>query len=75
MQEEVESALDAAGQLHPLALLYETKGMLSLALQVWQTLAHDARVGDSQVVAAGEAARLLEISSDSALVLQHLQWV
>ncbi|XP_024378874.1 vacuolar sorting protein 3 isoform X3 [Physcomitrium patens] len=73
--EEVESALEAAGQLHPLALLYETKGMLSLALQVWQTLAHDARVGDSQVVAVGEAARLLEISSDSALVLQHLQWL
>jgi hypothetical protein len=73
--EEVESTLRAAGQLHPLALLYETKGILPLALQVWQTLALDNGGGDSQMVAAREAARLLESSSDSALVLQHVEWL
>ncbi|KAG0575358.1 hypothetical protein KC19_VG339500 [Ceratodon purpureus] len=72
--EEVETTLKAAGQLHPLALLYETKGILSLALQVWQTLALDG-AGEPQMVAAKEAARLLESSSDSALVLQHTEWL
>lgn len=75
MQEEVESTLRAANQLHPLALLYETKGILPLALQVWHTLALDNGGGDSQMVAAREAARLLESSSDSALVLQHVEWL
>lgn len=75
MQEEVESTLRAANQLHPLALLYETKGILPLALQVWHTLALDNGGGDSQMEAAREAARLLESSSDSALVLQHVEWV
>lgn len=75
MQEEVETTLKAAGQLHPLALLYETKGILPLALQVWKTLALDNGVGDSQMVSAREAARLLESSSDSVLVLQHVEWV
>ena len=37
-QEEVENLLKESGQLRVLAFLYEAKGMLPLALQVWQTL-------------------------------------
>ena len=34
----MENLLKESGQLRVLAFLYETKGMLPLALQVWQTL-------------------------------------
>ncbi|BBM96839.1 vacuolar protein sorting-associated protein 3 [Marchantia polymorpha subsp. ruderalis] len=85
--EEVENLLKGAGQLRALALLYESKKLWNLALQVWQTLAHtpynswgsaNHQVGNlsyRQVAAATEAARLLEESSDSKLVLLHLSWI
>lgn len=75
MQEEVETVLKAAAQLRPLALLYESKCLFSSALQVWQTLALENSTMDLHMVAASEAARLLESSSDSGLVLQHTGWV
>jgi hypothetical protein len=91
MQEEVETTLKAAAQLHPLALLYESKGLYTSALEVWRTLAlndfrgfsslQTSRTGlsmkavEPQQMVAEEAARLLEASSDSSLVLQHVGWV
>ncbi|CAM6087801.1 unnamed protein product [Calypogeia fissa] len=90
--EEVESFLKGAGQLHALALLYESKGLWSLALQVWKTLAHTPdsparypnggmrkhqvrRSSSEQAVAVTEAVRILEQSSDTDLVLQHISWI
>lgn len=88
----MESSLRDAGQLHALALLYESKSLWSRALQVWQTLAYTPglparpreggmrkqqvrRASSEQAVAVTEAVRLLEQSSDTDLVLQHISWV
>ncbi|KAL2652733.1 hypothetical protein R1flu_020861 [Riccia fluitans] len=82
--DEVENLLKGAGQLRALALLYESKRLWSSALQVWQTSALDPNdssaggrrsLNSRQVGAAKEAARLLEESSDIALVLEHLNWI
>lgn len=94
VQEEVEDLLQKSGKLRTLGFLYETKGMVEQALQVWQTLAdcndcmpvHARRLQEIkstgqiqtpilQLASAGEAARLLEGSSDGSLVLTHLKWV
>lgn len=79
MQEEVETTLKAAAQLRPLALLYESKDLIGSALQVWESFAlakwDDERAEVNPATGAGEAARLLELSSESALVLQHVGWV
>lgn len=92
--EEVEDLLQKSGKLRTLGFLYETKGMVEQALQVWQTLAdcndcmpvHARRLQEIkstgqiqtpilQLASAGEAARLLEGSSDGSLVLTHLKWI
>lgn len=89
LQEEVEGLLKSSGQLRTLAMLYENKELVLPALQVWQSLAlrqvpGQRTVGKSadtvsaqgnvETEAATEAARLLEVSNDSDIVLDHISW-
>lgn len=86
LQEELETLLDDSGHLRTLAFLYASKGMSSKALSVWRILARNYSSGlwedpskDSDIscreIAAVEASKILEESSDQTLVLQHLGWV
>ncbi|XP_057981960.1 vacuolar sorting protein 3 [Malania oleifera] len=87
--EELEMLLDDSGHLRALAFLYSSKGMSSKALAIWRILArnyssglwkdpvveYDAHVASGKEMAAVEASKILEESSDQDLILQHLGWI
>ncbi|KAJ4832081.1 hypothetical protein Tsubulata_009852 [Turnera subulata] len=87
--EELETLLDDSGHLRTLAFLYASKGVSSKALAIWRILARNYSSGlwkdtaadsnsnvlSGREIAAIEASKILEESSDQDLVLQHLGWV
>ncbi|XP_073129655.1 vacuolar sorting protein 3 [Henckelia pumila] len=87
--EELEPLLHESGHLRALAFLYAGKGMSDEALTIWRILARNYSTsyhkGQYEVtgslkplspeMAAIEASRILEESSDEDLVLQHLGWI
>ncbi|XP_073027429.1 vacuolar sorting protein 3-like [Primulina eburnea] len=87
--EELEPLLHESGHLRTLAFLYTGKGMSDKALAIWRILARNYSTSYhkdqyevtgsleplSPEMAAIEASRILEESSDQDLVLQHLGWI
>ncbi|KAG9129405.1 hypothetical protein Leryth_018472 [Lithospermum erythrorhizon] len=84
--EELETLLNESGHLRTLAFLYASKGMNSKALSIWRLLARNPSSSQKSVaandlqdasinVAAIEASRILEESSDQDLVVQHMGWI
>lgn len=81
--------LHESGHLRALAFLYTGKGMSDKALAIWRILAINYSTSYhkdqyevtgsleplSQEMAAIEASRILEESSDQDLLLQHLGWI
>ncbi|KZV21656.1 transforming growth factor-beta receptor-associated protein 1 [Dorcoceras hygrometricum] len=87
--EELEPLLHESGHLRALAFLYTAKRMSDKALAIWRILARNYSASYqknqyevtgspdplSREMAAIEASRILEESSDEDLVLQHLGWI
>ncbi|KAG9458271.1 hypothetical protein H6P81_002779 [Aristolochia fimbriata] len=89
--EELETLLHDSGHLRTLAFLYANKGKGTKALDIWRILAKNYSAGlwkdprgtedsstvmlSAQEIAAREATKLLEESSDLEMVLQHLGWI
>lgn len=80
--------LNNSGHLRTLAFLYGSKGMDSKSVAIWRHLARNyaaslrRETGDtlergtsSERKAAEEASKILQLTSDQDLVLEHLSWV
>ncbi|CAJ1949561.1 unnamed protein product [Sphenostylis stenocarpa] len=87
--EELEQMLEESGHLRTLAFLCASKGMSSKAVHIWHILARNYSSGlwkdpgldsgesliSGRAIAAAEASKILEESSDQELILQHLGWI
>lgn len=80
--------LNNSGHLRTLAFLYGSKGMDSKSVAIWRHLARSYAASlwretadmlehgtSSERKAAEEASKILQLSSDQDLVLEHLSWV